>query len=328
MNKKYFRFNFIIIILNVYSSQLLAAQYQKENHIVFNQEAKEFSKTDHQTYTTNTEIQQNISYIEEKLKLILKKHPELEIGEQAVRNFYESNSINFIDPYHSSRMFLSVSNAILSPVYEVLKCLSIYHPEEKLFGEAQIGLFSVRTATLALEHHLYEKSCKKAEGTLDRLCSQLSLEKFPKISILNSRISESIDSMISIAKEVVKNANVETTTKENLQYIKRLKEIIKQNENREKLKKSFVWGALGSGTLTLATWLSVCFSGQTSSSSTYLTLFSTFIGNFIDKFFESAEEKPIYQDFVTASEICYLSSKLDKIHTNSGSTDSVSIEYI
>ncbi|MDR3030828.1 MAG: hypothetical protein LBU35_00370 [Holosporales bacterium] len=258
-----------------------------------------------ETYTNATNDVLDPQIVNGKLDIILRKYPFLAEGFDSISKFYDEEGIptgNYdFRPHKWLRNLVFIGQLSVFAANEVVKCLSIYSPVEKSYGDILIGLGVGKAAIWSLNSYFDRQDAEIAK----RILLNFSVSYEPNdINADIDKATESISAFANIIIERMKHMELEQPDSQALRRLEKLKSEISSSKWSKRI------GIYGGKVLTTLSEITsgflVHFLGQTSLEAYWSTLTSSALGSFFDDAEKYFDKKTAMQKYMLTSETLYL----------------------
>ena len=242
-----------------------------------------------------------------------RKCPQFDYGVNSMNALYDAienpkELYEEMNDHSFSRSILFCCELLTGGACEVVKCLSVFHPELPEYGEALIGLYAAKSIFWGINAWLNKSARQSSIGVINAL--QVDHKQFSQLSTLMSQVDNvNLTPIIKIANAVVGLVKIKDLSNSDKDKLARLKLLSKKIGKVNSFKKVFMIGGKVLSFLTgVATGITVAITGQNSTPSYYLTLGAGGLDSIVDSAITTITKKPIIQKYITVSEIIYLSN--------------------
>ena len=156
-------------------------------------------------YYMHPKTETDIEKIQNKMDQFKEKYEVIKYGVESIENIYETQNPEMfykdMNKCLGFREFLLGCKILIGTSCEVVKSLSIFHPELKSFGDALIGLYISKAAIFGIDSFVSIKAKKSSLDVLETF--QVEPKKFNEISEFSSQASDSINDILKISKLII-----------------------------------------------------------------------------------------------------------------------------
>lgn len=260
-------------------------------------------------YYMQPKIETDIEKIQNKMDQFKEKYEVIKYGVESMENLYDTQNpemfYNDMNKCLGFREFLLGGKMLIGVACEVVKSLSIFHPESKSFGESLIGLYMAKAVIFGVDSLVSVNAKKSSLDVIEAF--QVEPGKLNEISEFTAQIPESVNDILKISKLIISKAKkLEFDDDTEKKKFQRLVNLSSKIDSAGVVKKVFAIGGKIISFLTgTASGISIAISGQTSIPSYYLTLIAGGVDAFVDNM-SINEKNPLMQQYATISEVTYL----------------------
>ena len=240
------------------------------------------------------------------------QYPQFDYGIKSMEGLYDTvedlkEIYDEMKEHTHARSLVFAGEILTGGACEVIKSLSVFHPESQGYGYALIGLYMTKSILWGIDSWLYDSDRGASTEIINILQTDPLLASH--VSAVSSQITGiDFSPVMDIAGAVINLMKREDLSVEDIQKLRRLETLNKKLQNTNSTKKVFLVGGKILSFLTgIAAGISISATGQDSSPSYWLTLLAGGFDSIIDNAHTTITKKPITQRYITISEVLYLS---------------------